>query len=91
MTENNQPIWHYWQDERNQQALSSLFNQDRMSQLTRPGLRGSSNVLYSFTHEHQGKTHFFSMMMPEATREVRQLFWHVGAKTVLESLPPFGV
>lgn len=80
MTENNQPIWHYWQDERNQQALSSLFNQDRMSQLTRPGLRGSSNVLYSFTHEHHGKTHFFSMMMPEATREVRQLFWHVGVK-----------
>ncbi|NVJ57413.1 MAG: PilZ domain-containing protein, partial [Vibrionaceae bacterium] len=54
MTENNQPVWQYWQDERNQQALSSLFNQDRMLQLTRPGLKGSSNVLYSFTHEHHG-------------------------------------
>ncbi|MCG9683641.1 PilZ domain-containing protein [Vibrio sp. Isolate23] len=80
MTENNQPIWQYWQDERNQQTLTSLFNKERIEQLTKPGMRGSNNVFYSFTHEHQGKTLFFSMMMPEATREVRQLFWHVGAK-----------
>ncbi|MEH0742225.1 PilZ domain-containing protein [Vibrio cholerae] len=80
MTENNQPIWQYWHDERNQQALTSLFNKQRMKQLTTPGMRGSSNVLYSFTHDHQGKLLFFSMMMPEATREQRQLFWHVGAK-----------
>lgn len=80
MTENNQPIWQYWHDERNQQALSSLFNAQRMDLLTRPGMRGSNNMLYSFTHEHQDKSLFFSMMMPEATREERQLFWHVGAK-----------
>ncbi|PAU38144.1 pilus assembly protein PilZ [Vibrio coralliilyticus] len=80
MTENNQPIWQYWQDERNQQALTTLFNKERIEHLTKPGMRGSNNVFYSFTHEHQGKTLFFSMMMPEATRQVRQLFWHVGAK-----------
>ena len=80
MTEHNQPIWQYWQDERNQQTLSNLFNSQRMSHLTTPGMRGSNNVLYSFTHEHQSKIHFFSMMMPEATRETRQLFWHIGAK-----------
>ncbi|RTZ16060.1 PilZ domain-containing protein [Vibrio aquaticus] len=80
MTENNQPIWQYWHDERNQQTLSSLFHQKRMSQLTAAGVRGSSNVIYSFTHQHKDKNLFFSMMMPEATREVRQLFWHVGAK-----------
>lgn len=80
MTENNRPIWQYWHDERNQQGLSNLFHQQRMSQLTTEGVKGSSNVLYSFTHQHKDKTLFFSMMMPEATREVRQLFWHVGAK-----------
>ncbi len=80
MTENNQPIWQYWHDERNQQTLDSLFHPERMDMLTRPGLKGSNNVLYAFTHEHQGKQLFFSMMMPEATREQRQLFWHVGAK-----------
>lgn len=80
MTEHNQPIWQYWHDERNQQTLSNLFNPQRMSHLTTPGMRGSNNVLYSFTHEHQGKKHFFSMMMPEANREIRQLFWHIGAK-----------
>ncbi|WP_070962479.1 PilZ domain-containing protein [Vibrio sonorensis] len=80
MTENNQSIWQYWHDERNQQTLSSLFNPERMEVLTKPGMRGSNNVLYSFTHEHQEKTLFFSMMMPEASREIRQLFWHIGAK-----------
>ncbi|KGY13594.1 pilus assembly protein PilZ [Vibrio tubiashii] len=80
MTENNQKIWQYWHDERNQQSLSNLFNNQRMSLLTTEGMRGSSNVIYSFTHEHQEKTLFFSMMMPEAKRDLRQLFWHIGAK-----------
>ncbi|WP_394127546.1 PilZ domain-containing protein [Vibrio hepatarius] len=80
MTENNRPIWQYWHDERNQQTLSSLFHQQRMSQLTTEGVKGSSNVIYSFTHQHKEKSLFFSMMMPEASRELRQLFWHVGAK-----------
>ncbi|MDE1240704.1 PilZ domain-containing protein [Vibrio aestuarianus] len=80
LTENNQPIWQYWHDERNQQALGSLFKKERMQQLTKPGVRGSNNVMYSFKHEHQGKTLFFSMMMPEASREQRKMFWHVGAR-----------
>ncbi|KIE20423.1 pilus assembly protein PilZ [Vibrio sinaloensis] len=80
MTENNHSIWQYWQDERNQQTLSSLFNSQRMANLTTPGMKGSNNVLYSFTHDHKGQQLFFSMMMPEASREVRQLFWHIGAK-----------
>ncbi|EGU29913.1 PilZ domain-containing protein [Vibrio scophthalmi] len=80
MTENNQAIWQYWNDERNQLTLSNLFSQERMEQLTKPGVRGSNNVLYSFKHQQGHKERFFSMMMPEATREQRQLFWHVGAK-----------
>ncbi len=80
LTENNHPIWQYWHDERNQQSLSSLFNQTRMDMLTKPGVSGSSNVIYAFKHEHRDKSFFFSMMLPEATSEQRKLFWHVGAR-----------
>ncbi|EJK2992450.1 PilZ domain-containing protein [Vibrio cholerae] len=80
LTENNRPIWQYWHDERNQQALGTLFKPERMAHLTAPGVRGSNNVLYAFKHEHQHKTLFFSMLMPEATQEQRKLFWHIGAK-----------
>ncbi|CAH6967611.1 PilZ domain-containing protein [Vibrio splendidus] len=80
LTDNNHPLWQYWHDERNQQALGTLFNEQRMNLLTKPGVKGTSNVIYSFTHEHQNKTLFYSMMLPEATREQRQLFWHIGGK-----------
>ncbi|MDF2154442.1 PilZ domain-containing protein [Vibrio sp. CAU 1672] len=80
LTPNNQRLWQYWHDERNQQVLGSLFHQQRVTSLIQPGVTGTSNVLYSFTHEHDHKTYFYSMMMPEATREQRQLFWHLGAK-----------
>lgn len=80
LTESNQEIWQYWHDERNQQTLGAMFNHDRMSLLAKPGVKGSSNTIYSFKHQHQDKTLFFSMMMPEASPEVRKLFWHLGAK-----------
>ncbi|MEZ8251825.1 pilus assembly protein PilZ [Vibrio splendidus] len=80
LTDNNHPLWQYWHDERNQQALGTLFNEQRMNLLAKPGVKGTSNVIYSFTHEHQDKTLFYSMMLPEASREQRQLFWHIGGK-----------
>ncbi|WP_394240351.1 PilZ domain-containing protein [Vibrio astriarenae] len=80
MTENNKSIWQYWQDERNQQALSSLFSKERMSLMAQTGVKSTSNILYSFKHKHQDKSLFYSMMVPEANREERKLFWHVGAR-----------
>ncbi|MGF1752816.1 PilZ domain-containing protein [Vibrio makurazakiensis] len=80
LTDNNRPLWQYWHDERNQQALGTLFHDQRMELLTKPGVKGTSNVIYSFTHTHQDKTLYYSMMLPEASREQRQLFWHIGAK-----------
>ncbi|PMH41174.1 pilus assembly protein PilZ [Vibrio sp. 10N.286.49.B3] len=80
LTDNNQSIWQYWHDERNQQSLGSLFTPQRINNLTRQGMKEGSSVIYSFTHEHQDKTLFYSMMLPEASREQRQLFWHIGAK-----------
>ncbi|MGR5131291.1 PilZ domain-containing protein [Vibrio alfacsensis] len=80
LTENNQKLWQYWHDERNQQVFGSLFHEQRMASLITPGVKGTTNVIYSFTHEHENKTYFYSMLRPEASREQRQLFWHLGAK-----------
>ncbi|WPC74680.1 PilZ domain-containing protein [Vibrio porteresiae] len=80
ITENNLPLWQYWHDERNQQALGTLFSEQRMATLTKPGIHDSNNVLYAFKHEYKDKTLFFSMMMPEAKPDERKLFWHIGAK-----------
>ncbi|WP_194436326.1 PilZ domain-containing protein [Vibrio fluminensis] len=79
MTENNQSIWQYWNDERNQFTLSNLFSPERMEQMIKPGMRGGNSVLYTFKHNKNDKDYFFSMMIPEADRELRQLFWHIGA------------
>ncbi|CAE6915222.1 PilZ domain-containing protein [Vibrio sp. B1FLJ16] len=80
LTPNNQKLWQYWHDERNQQTLGSLFHSERMKSLIAPGVKGTTNVLYSFTHDHENKTYFYSMLRPEADRDQRLLFWHIGAK-----------
>ncbi len=80
LTPNNQKLWQYWHDERNQQTLGSLFHPERLTSLIAPGVKGTTNVLYSFTHEHDNKTYFYSMLRPEANRDQRLLFWHLGAK-----------
>ncbi|MDW6001689.1 PilZ domain-containing protein [Vibrio mangrovi] len=80
LTESNHDIWHYWHDERNQQSLGNLFNPHRMEILAKPGVSESSNTLYTFKHDYQDKSLFFSMMKSEGTPEQRKLFWHIGAK-----------
>ncbi|WP_117235286.1 PilZ domain-containing protein [Vibrio maerlii] len=80
LTDNNQPLWQYWQDERNQQTIANLFSPNRMEYLTRPGMRNSSNMIYAFNHQHKERQFFYSMMLPEASIEQRQLFWHLGSR-----------
>ncbi|OXE30420.1 hypothetical protein CA163_23450, partial [Vibrio parahaemolyticus] len=48
LTPNNQKLWQYWHDERNQQVFGSLFNEQRVASLIKQGVKGTSNVLYSF-------------------------------------------
>ncbi|NOI64848.1 PilZ domain-containing protein [Vibrio sp. 99-8-1] len=80
LNNHNHDTWRYWHDERFQQGFGALFSPQRMSELAKSGVRNSSNVIYAFTHEHQGKTLHYSMMLPEATRQERQLFWHTAAR-----------
>lgn len=80
MTENNHEIWHYWQDERNLQTLEHLFNPTRMNAFLAPEQQNEGQTLYSFTHDHQGKTLFFSLLAQEASADQQQLFYYVGSR-----------
>ncbi|MGF1764131.1 PilZ domain-containing protein [Aliivibrio kagoshimensis] len=80
LSDNNQELWHYWHDEKNQPVLKQLLNEERMSNLTKPGLQFSRTFIYCFYHEFKKRKLFYSMATPEASYEERQLFWHFGAK-----------
>ncbi|MDO6543265.1 PilZ domain-containing protein [Photobacterium sanguinicancri] len=79
LTDHNRHIWDYWHDERNQPVINHLLSANRMEILGKDGLKQCSTLLYSFTHEHENKTHFYSAALPEMTQEQRRLFWHIGA------------
>ncbi len=80
LTSNNQHIWQYWHDERNQQTLGGLFTPQRMEFLTKPGTSGTTATFYTFQHLHEDKKLFFSMNRTECSPAIRKLFWHIGAK-----------
>ncbi|MEZ8740075.1 PilZ domain-containing protein [Photobacterium swingsii] len=79
LTDHNRHIWDYWHDERNQSVINHLLSDSRMAILGKAGLKQCSTLLYSFTHEHENKTHFYSAALPEMSQEQRRLFWHIGA------------
>ena len=80
LTQYNRHIWSHWHDERNQPVLNHLISEDRLASLGKAGLKQSSTLIYSFHHEHDGKTFFYSAALPEMNAEQRRLFWHVGAQ-----------
>lgn len=79
LTNHNRHIWDGWHDERNQPVINHLLSKDRMATLGKAGLKQCSTLIYSFCHEHEGKSYFYSAALPEMTMEQRHLFWHVGA------------
>lgn len=79
LTEHNHGIWKDWHDERNQPVINHLLSKSRMAILGKSGLKQCSTLIYSFQHEHNQKTFFYSAALPEMTQEQRQLFWQVGA------------
>ncbi|OAN14211.1 pilus assembly protein PilZ [Photobacterium jeanii] len=79
LTDHNRHIWDYWHDERNQPVINHLLSKERMATLGKAGLKQCSTLLYSFTHHHENKTHFYSAALPEMTKEQRRLFWHIGS------------
>lgn len=79
LTEHNRHVWEHWHDERNQSVINHLLSEERISTLGREGLSQCSTLIYSFTHQHEEKTYFYSAALPEMGVEERQLFWHIGA------------
>ena len=80
LTDHNRHIWESWHDERNQPVINHLLSSDRMATLGKAGLKQSSTLIYSFSHEHENKSYFYSAALPEMNTEQRNLFWHIGAK-----------
>lgn len=58
-TNNNQAIYQYWQDEVGNSTLSSLLTEERLEHLQQ--MPNKSLLVYSFTHQSQGKCFFYSM------------------------------
>ncbi|PSW18928.1 PilZ domain-containing protein [Photobacterium sanctipauli] len=79
LTQHNKHLWDDWHDERNQPVINHLLSEDRMASLGKAGLKQCSTLLYSFRHDHDGKSYFYSAALPEMTIEQRHLFWHIGA------------
>lgn len=60
-TNNNQSIFQYWQDELGQSTLHQLLNEKRLARLQVKAKQQKSLLVYSFIHQHQGKSFFYSI------------------------------
>jgi hypothetical protein len=58
-TNNNQMIYQYWQNEMGISTLPSLLNEKRLERLQKKP--GKSLLVYSFIHQSQGKSFFYSI------------------------------
>lgn len=68
-TNNNQSIFQYWQDEKNNSTLHFLMNEERLARLLKRHKRGNSLRVYSFVHQNQGKDFFYSIDEDQLAQE----------------------
>ncbi len=59
-TINNQHIYQYWRNEKKQSVLNFLIDNERFSRLKMAKAQGQKLLVYSFIHQHQGNTFFYS-------------------------------
>jgi len=73
-TNNNQATYQYWQDEVGNSTLSSLLNEKRLERLQK--MPDKSLLVYSFIHQSQDKSFFYSMDAEQLTinRELSSTF-----------------
>jgi len=57
---NNQNVVQYWQDENRQSTLNCLVTQERLIRLKKAKKLSKSLIVYSFIHNSQGKSYFYS-------------------------------
>ena len=80
--ENNAHIHYYFEDERKQSCLYSIFNQKRLVYLNSLPNAVKEAVLYTFTHSNGGRIYHYSAFDYELTKEpeLASLFFGFGAK-----------
>lgn len=59
-TNNNQAVFQYWQDEEGRSTLHCLLNEERLKRLNNQQKSFKSLLVYSFIHQHQGKSFFYT-------------------------------
>ena len=59
-TENNQKLYQYWRDEKNNSALHYLINAERLERLNALP-QGKSLLVFSFIHQHKGEKLFYTV------------------------------
>ena len=57
---NNQAVYQYWQNEAKQSTLFNLIDSDRIDRLLRADKLGRSLLVYSFVHQSQGRSYFYT-------------------------------
>jgi hypothetical protein len=57
---NNQGLYQYWQDEQHDSTLFCLITPERITQLKKLALSGQSLLVFSFIHQNQGKSYFYT-------------------------------
>ncbi len=60
-TKNNQATFQYWQDEAGHSTLHFLLNEQRLERLKKQDSEDKSLLVYSFIHQHQGKSFFYTI------------------------------
>ncbi|OUR61569.1 PilZ domain-containing protein [Colwellia sp. 39_35_sub15_T18] len=60
-TNNNQAVFQYWQDEAGHSTLHCLLSEERLARLKAQKTQQKSLLVYSFIHQHQGKSFFYSL------------------------------
>jgi len=68
-TNNNQPVFQYWQDEENNSNLQFLLNEERLERLLKKHKKGKSLLIYSFIHQNQGKDFFYTIDEDQLPKE----------------------
>lgn len=68
-TDNNQSIFQYWQDEKNNTNLHFLVNEERLIRLLKKHKQGKPLLVYSFVHQNQGKDFFYTIDEEQLSQE----------------------
>lgn len=60
-TKNNQKLYNYWRDDKNNSTLHYLINDERLKRLQALAHKNKSLLVFSFVHQHKGHKFFYTL------------------------------